>query len=81
MKMKFILASIIFVFYFTSCKKAYTCSCTTTIVEPVAGTFISKDDSTPYSRKMNKKTAQSACDNKRASIEQENKFCSESIHD
>jgi len=70
MKKITLLAAVLVLIAFTSCKKAYTCSCKTTFnygggISP--DTYA--DDSEVYSAKMNKKTAESACDNKAESID------------
>jgi hypothetical protein len=71
MKKITILAVAALAISLASCKKSYTCACTTTI--NFNGSTISnayyKDDATSYSKKMNKKTAQAACDNKKASLD------------
>jgi phage-related tail protein len=53
---------------FASCKKAYTCECTTTIT---SGSFSDSylSSAKEYSKKMSKKQAQSACDHEAESIQ------------
>lgn len=53
---------------FSSCKKAYSCECTTTLnyVGTTPDTYGSK--TTTYSEKMTKKQAQSACDHEAVTI-------------
>ena len=75
MKKITLLAAVIAVASFASCKKAYTCACTTTVTSPNylgtgTTTNVYNDDAAAYGKKMNKKTAQSACDAEKASMEQ-----------
>jgi len=69
MKKLTILAVAVLAFAATSCKKAYTCSCTTTFNYSGFSPDTYKDDSEEYSKKMTKKTAEAACDNKADSFD------------
>jgi hypothetical protein len=69
MKKITLLAAVIVVASFTSCKKAYTCSCSTVFTYSTGSPDTYKDDAKAYSKKMNKKTAQAACDEKKAAID------------
>lgn len=61
----------------TSCKKTYTCECTTNTSVTVANvpapynkfTLTSKSESKAYSAKMTEKRAQSACDHEAQTIQ------------
>jgi hypothetical protein len=66
----------------TSCKKAYTCECTTTTTgtsQGVSLSFPSKSDSKAYGKKMSKKQAEAACDHMATSVQstEENAFAQE----
>lgn len=55
-----------------SCKKTYTCECSTITSASSQGfsiSFPSKSDSKAYSKKMTKKQAEAACDHMAESIE------------
>jgi hypothetical protein len=69
MKKITILAVAALAISFASCKKSYTCACTTTLNFSGSTPSTYKDDATSYSKKMNKKTAEAACDNKKASLD------------
>jgi len=68
MKKITILALALVAISFASCKKEYTCACTTTISYS-GGNDLYKDDAQPYSKKMSKKTAEAACDEKQTAID------------
>jgi hypothetical protein len=55
---------------FTSCKKEYTCSCTTTVnFGSGVPQSIYKDNAAAYNKKMNEKTAKAACDEKQKALD------------
>ncbi len=60
----FVFATI----FFSSCKKDYTCACTTYYTMN-GFSMVWEDDNASYNKKMNKKTAQSSCDAEKASME------------
>lgn len=68
MKKITILAVALLAISFASCKKEYTCACTTTL-SYTGGKDDYKDDAQAYSKKMSKKTAEAACDEKQVAID------------
>jgi hypothetical protein len=68
MKILNILLILLGIFFSSSCKKVYTCSCTTTLLYTSGGAVNYLDNSEKYSEKMNKRTAESACENKEKSL-------------
>jgi hypothetical protein len=72
MKKVIIPALAIAMLSLASCKKAYTCACTSTWSYTIGSTSYTDtydDDAAVYSKKMSKKTAQAACDAEKASVE------------
>ncbi len=71
--MKLVLWMPVLLLCIASCKKSYTCSCTTTTTFVVTGfgTFPipSKTDDAAYSKRMTKKQAQSACGHQALTIQ------------
>ncbi len=61
------------VFTFISCKKSYVCQCNTSWTYKTNSnnynTSVFSGDKTPYSAKLTKKQAKSACENQQASTE------------
>lgn len=74
MKNKFLYIIAVSTLFFASCKKSYTCDCTsvTTFSAALTGStpFVinSKSTSVAYSEKMSEKQAKSACDHEAISI-------------
>ncbi|MGZ3930545.1 MAG: hypothetical protein ACXVPQ_08320 [Bacteroidia bacterium] len=60
--MRNIILTVLLVTALVSCKKNYTCSCTTTIIYPNNSQDVYQSGTDPYSKKMTEAQAQAACD-------------------
>lgn len=68
MKKIILTSAVLLAFVAVSCKKPYTCTCTTTTTYSGGSPDINKSHVKEYSEKMTQKQAESACDHEEQAI-------------